>query len=95
MMTWSKYSENSYLQWEFWAKATYWLLSFPQLSCTELLSGALKIVQRTNLDYVLTIQHVAEYYDMKMVTSGVNDGEDQIVAFPVFVPDHTRVHDPI
>ena len=27
---------------------------------------------------------------MKMVTFGVNDGEDLIVAFPVFVQDHTR-----
>ena len=31
-----------------------------------------------------------EYYDMKMVTFGVNDGKDLIVAFPVFVQDHTR-----
>ena len=27
---------------------------------------------------------------MKMVTFGVNDGEELIVAFPVFVQDHTR-----
>ena len=52
-------------------------------------SGALKMVQRTNLDYFLTIQHVTEYYHMKMVTFGVNDGEDLIVAFPVFIQDHT------
>ena len=31
-----------------------------------------------------------EYYDMKMVTFGVNDGEELVVAFPVFVQDHTR-----
>ena len=53
-------------------------------------SGALKMVQRTNPDYVLTIQHVTQYYDMKIVTFGVNDGEDLIVAFPVFVQDHAR-----
>ena len=27
---------------------------------------------------------------MKMVTFGVNDGEELIVTFPVFVQDHTR-----
>ena len=27
---------------------------------------------------------------MKMVTFGVNDGEELVVAFPVFVQDHTR-----
>ena len=29
-------------------------------------------------------------YDMKMVTFGVNDGEELVVAFPVSVQDHTR-----
>ena len=48
------------------------------------------MVQRKNPDYVLTIKHVTEYYDMKMVTFGVNDGEELVVAFPVFVEDHTR-----
>ena len=36
------------------------------------------------------IKHVTEYYDMKMVTFGINDGEELVVAFPVFVQDHTR-----
>ena len=62
---------------------------FPPTVLHRITSGALKMVQRTNLDYVLTIQHVTEYYDMKMVTFGVNDGEDLNVAFPVFVQDHT------
>ena len=48
------------------------------------------MVQKENPDYVLTIKHVTEYYDMKMVTFGVNDGEELLVAFPVFVQDHTR-----
>ena len=53
-------------------------------------SNALQMVQRKNPDYVLTIKHVTEYYDMKMVTFGVNDGEELVVAFPVFIQDHTR-----
>ena len=32
------------------------------------------------------IKHVTEYYDMKMVTFGVNDSEELVVAFPVFDP---------
>ena len=36
------------------------------------------------------IKHVTEYYGMKMVTFGVNDGEELVVAFPVFFQDHTR-----
>ena len=58
-----------------------------RITCT---SNALQMVQKKNLDYVLMIKHVTEYYDMKMVTFGINDGEELVVAFPVFVQDHTR-----
>ena len=63
---------------------------FPPSTLCRITSNALQMVQRKNPDYVLTIKHVTEYYDMKMVTFGVSDGEELIVAFPVFVQDHTR-----
>ena len=65
-------------------------LSFPRLSCAGLLPMHCKWSKKKNPDYVLTIKHVTEYYDMKMVTFGVNDSEELVVAFPVFVQDHTR-----
>ena len=63
---------------------------FPPTILCRITSNALQMVQKKNPDYVLTIKHVMEYYDMKMVTFGVNDGEELVVAFPVFVQDHTR-----
>ena len=63
---------------------------FPPTILHRITSNALQMVQRKNPDYVLMIKHVTEYYDMKMVTFGVNDGEELVVAFPVFVQDHTR-----
>ena len=63
---------------------------FPPTILCRITSNALQMVQKKNPDYVLTIKHVTKYYDMKMVTFGVNDGEDLVVAFPVFVQDHTR-----
>ena len=63
---------------------------FPPSTLHRITSNALQMVQKKNPDYVLTVKHVTEYYDMKMVTFGVNDGEELIVAFPVFVQDHTR-----
>ena len=63
---------------------------FPPSTLHRITSNALQMVQKKNPDYVLTIKHVTEYYDMKMVTFGVNDGEELVVAFPVFVQDHTR-----
>ena len=63
---------------------------FPTTILRRITSNALQMVQKKNPDYVLTIKHVTEYYDMKMVTFGVNDGEELVVAFQVFVQDHTR-----
>ena len=63
---------------------------FPPTILRRITSNALQMVQKKNPNYVLTIKHFTEYYDMKMVTFGVNDGEELVVAFPVFVQDHTR-----
>ena len=63
---------------------------FPPTTLRRITSNALQLVHKKNPDYVLPIKHVTEYYDMKMVTSGVNDGEELVVAFPVFMQDHTR-----
>ena len=63
---------------------------FPPTIPCRITSNTLQLVQRKNPDYVLMIKHVTEYYDMKMVTFGVNDGEELVVPFPVFVQDHTR-----
>ena len=63
---------------------------FPPSVLCDITSSALAMVQKKNPDYVLTIKHVTEYYDMKMATFGVNDGVELVVAFPVFVQDHTR-----
>ena len=63
---------------------------FPSTILRRITSNALQIVQKRNPDYFLTIKYITEYYDMKMVTFGVNDGEELVVAFPVFVQDHTR-----
>ena len=63
---------------------------FPPTILHRITPNALQMVQKKNLNYVLTVKHVTKYYDMKMVTFGVNDGEELVVAFPVFVQDHTR-----
>ena len=63
---------------------------FPPTILHRITSNTLQMVQKKNPDYVLTIKHITEYYDMKMATFGVNDGQELVVAFPVFVQDHTR-----
>ena len=46
------------------------------------------MVCRSNPEYVLAIDHITEYYDMKLATFGVDSEGNMIVAFPVFVKDH-------
>ena len=45
------------------------------------------MVHKSHLDYVLAIDHVTEYYDMKLATFSINSHDN--IAFPVFVKDHT------
>ena len=44
---------------------------------------------KSHPDYVLAIDHITEYYDMKLVTFGVDTDGNMIIAFSVFVKDHT------
>ena len=42
-------------------------------------------MQINNKDYDLVIKRLYLYYDMKLVTFGINDQRNLIVQFPVFV----------
>ena len=46
------------------------------------------MVCKTHPDYALAIEHITEYYDMKLVTFGPDSDGSMAVAFPVFVKDH-------
>ena len=47
------------------------------------------MVKKTHPNFELAIKHLTEYYDMKLATFGVDTDGNMIVAFPVFVQDHT------
>ena len=49
-------------------------------------------VQINNKDYDLVIKRLYLYYDMKMVTFGIDDQRNLIIQFPVFVHLHTQQH---
>ena len=66
----------------------------PQLfSPTDLVKismSALSMIQKRNPDYVLAIPQASSYYDMRLVTFGVDDENKLIVCFPIFVKDFNR-----
>ena len=49
-------------------------------------------LQVTNRDYDLVVKRLYLYYDMKLVTFGIDDQRNLIIQFPVFVPPYTQQH---
>ena len=64
-------------------------LLFPPSVLNNTTTNAIDLVCRSHPDYVLAIDHITEYYDMKLATFGVDAKGNMIVALPVFVKDHT------
>ena len=48
-----------------------------------------KVVTKTNPGYDLVIKILQLYYDMKLVTFGINNNSDLIMQFPVFVQPYS------
>ena len=51
-------------------------------------ANAIEMVHKTHPDYALSIEHITEYYDMKLATFGLDSDGSMVVAFPGFVKDH-------
>ena len=49
-------------------------------------------MQINNRDYDLVIKRLYLYYDVKLVTFGIDDQRNLIIQFPVFVHLHTQQH---
>ena len=64
-------------------------LLFPPTVLDNITTNAIDLVCRSHPDYVLAIDHITEYYDMKLATFSVDADGNIIVAFAVFVKDHT------
>ena len=63
-------------------------LLFPPTDLQNITANAIDMVHTTHPDYALAIKHITEYYDMKLVTFGLDSDGSMVVAFPVFVKDH-------
>ena len=47
-------------------------------------------IVKTNKDYDLVLNRLYLYYDMKLVTFGIDDQRNLIIKFPVFVQPYTH-----
>ena len=55
------------------------------LKLNVILQEVKEALQVTNRDYDLVIKRLYLYYDMKLVTFGIDDQRNLIIRFPVFV----------
>ena len=56
----------------------------------EILSEVKIAIRKTNPDYDLVINKLHLYYDMKLVTSGIDKERNLIIQFPVFIQPYTQ-----
>ena len=51
---------------------------------------ALSMIKNKHPDYVLAIPQASSYYDMRLVTFGIDEEDRLVVCFPIFVKDFSR-----
>ena len=56
----------------------------------KILGKVKNAIQTTNSDYDIVIKRLHLYYDMKLVTFGIDENRNLIVKFPVFVQPYTQ-----
>ena len=71
------------------AKGYLPILLITPLKLKEILSQVKVAIRKTNADYDLVIDRLHLYYDMKLVTFGINKERSIIIQFPVFIQPYT------
>ena len=56
----------------------------------EILNEVKLAIRKTNPDYNLVIDRLHLYYDMKLVTFGIDKERNLIILFPVFIQKYTQ-----
>ena len=62
----------------------------PPSKLAKILEEVKKILLKTNKNYGLVIEGMYKYYDMKLVTFGIDQDRNLIIQFPVFVQPYTQ-----
>ena len=75
---------------EFYWKAIYPFHCYPPSKQENILSEVRIATMKSNKDYDLVLTRLYLYYDMKLVTFGIDNQRNLIVQFPVFVQPYTQ-----
>ena len=48
------------------------------------------MIKTQNPDYVLALPHITDYYDMRLVTFGLDDQGKLVICFPIFIKEYKK-----
>ena len=60
------------------------------LKVKEILTSVKETLMKTNPDYDIVIKILHVYYDMKLVTFGIDSNRNSIILFPIFIQSYTQ-----
>ena len=63
---------------------------FSPTDIVRISQAALSMIKNKHPDYVLAIPQASSYYDMRLVTFGIDEKDRLVVCFPIFVKDFSR-----
>ena len=63
---------------------------FPPRTLVEISQKAIAMIKTQNSDYVLALPHITDYYDMRLVTFGLDDQGRLVVCFPIFIKEYKK-----
>ena len=61
-----------------------------QIELQEILSEVKKSILITNPDYTLVLDRLHLYYNMQIVTFGINSNMNLVIWFPIFIQLYTQ-----
>ena len=63
---------------------------FPPRTLVEISQKAIAMIKTQNPDYILALPHITDYYDMRLVTFGLDDQGRLVVCFPIFIKEYKK-----
>ena len=87
---WHPHDIYTYHQLEFWQKVIYHISLITPSKLRDILSNIKTAIRKTNPDYDLVIDRLHLYYNMQLVTFGIDKDQNCIVQFPVFIQPYTQ-----
>ena len=63
---------------------------FPPTTLVKISQKAIAMIKNKNPDYVFALPHITDYYDMRLVTFGLDDQGKLVICFPIFIKEYQK-----